>query len=263
MLGRTLSVLALLPVLTLTGAAPLRPATPATTLSMTLYLAGGTKPMSDVPVTVFYFPFNPPSRKFTPPVMAKVTTNAAGQFTATLDASMVPKTGLADVGAGPDAFNTVVAAVAPSQQTVFTNQVVQLGHPVTSAASAITNPDTGAPELAAKIPHPSGGPPDWAKPIASHYRYVLVLALNSGGGMRAAFHYTFDQSTAKQTAAGAAVSVNAPPQLTWGPFSVSGSTTESTDRGLDRHVYVNGAYHKFIWANYKWVEYWWETCTGA
>lgn len=264
MIRRILLVTGLLSaVLLSTGAAPPRTASPATALSMTLYLAGGSKPMSGVAVTVFYFPFDPPARKFTPQVMAKATTDAAGRFTAGLDTSMVPKTGLADVGTGPGAFNAVVVAVTASGQTVFANRVLQVGRAITSSASAVTNPDTGAAELAARVPRPSGGPPDWAIPIASHYRYIPVLALNNAGGMSAAFHYTFDRSTAKQTMAGAAVSVNGPPALSWGAFSVSGSTTESTDREFDRHMYVGGAYHKFIWANYKWVEYWWETCTAV
>jgi hypothetical protein len=106
-----LSLLLSLPVLA--GAAPQPDAMQTTTLSMTLYQAGGRQPMARVTVTVYYQPFSPPARHMLQ-VMARTITNKAGKFTVTLNTSMVPKTGLADVGTGPDAFNSQVIAVAPS-----------------------------------------------------------------------------------------------------------------------------------------------------
>jgi hypothetical protein len=92
-------------------------------------------------------------------------------------------------------------------------------------------------------------PANLAAQIASGYRYVPVLALNSAPGIRAAFSYTYDKSTAKQTMTGAAVSVNVG-QTGFGAFSVGSSTTESTDRQFQRAVYASGAYHKIIWVDY-------------
>jgi len=239
----------------LAGAAPQPAAAHATKLSMTLYLAGGRRPMADVPVTVYYEPFSPFARHVLP-VMARAVTNKAGKFTVTLNTSMVPKTGLADIGAGPDAFNSQVIAVAPSGQIVDSGQVLQAGRAVTATASAIMNPDTGKPELAAEHPVPPGQAPDSANEtqIGTTYRWIPVLALNDSGGMRADFDYTFDSSTSKQTVAGIAVSAEGPTSSNFGPFTVSGSSTESSDRSLSRNLYVNGNYHKMIWVRYRWVE---------
>jgi hypothetical protein len=211
--------------------------------------------MASVPVTVYYEPFNPPARHLLP-VMARTTTNKAGTFTVTLDTSMVPKAGLADVGSGPDAFNSQVIAVAPSGQIVDSGQVLQAGRAVTGTASAIMNPDTGKPELAAEHPVPAGQAPDSASEmqIGTSYRWIPVLALNDVGGMRADFEYTFDRSTAMQTVAGLAVSVEGPDSTSFGPFVASGSSTESTGRSLARDVFVTGDYHKIIWVRYRWVE---------
>ena len=85
---------------------------------MTLRQAGGTSPLAKANVIVFYVPFNPPA-KFDPPVMATARTSTSGKFKVTLNTDMVPHTGLADVGTGPDSFNTVVFALAPSKQVVF------------------------------------------------------------------------------------------------------------------------------------------------
>jgi hypothetical protein len=256
MIRRMFPVLGLLLSLpALAGAAPQQADARVTTLSMTLYLAGGRKPMADVPVTVYYQPFNPPVR-FTPPVMARAMTSKAGQFTVTLDTAMVPRTGLADVGTGPDAFNSRVIAVAPSRQIVDSGQVLQVGHATTATASAITNPDTSKPELAAKQPVPPGLSPDSASEmqIGTSFRWIPVLALNDAGGMRADFDYSYDSSTAKQTEAGLAVSVEGPMSTSFGPFGFGGTSTESTDRSLTRNVYVHGDYHKIIWVRYRWVE---------
>ena len=254
-------LLLLLSLPLLAGAAPQRTATQATTLSMTLYLAGGRQPMASVPVTVYYQPFSPPAR-YMLPVMARTMTNKAGTFTVTLDTSMVPNSGLADVGSGPDAFNSQVIAVAPSGQIVDSGQVLQAGRAVTATASAITNPDTGKPELAAEHPVPPGQAPDSASDmqIATSYRWIPVLALNDASGMRADFEYTFDRSTAMQTIAGLAVSVEGPTSTSFGPFTASGSSTESTDRSLTRDVFVHGDYHKIIWVRYRWVENQMEGC---
>lgn len=108
-----------------TAAAPQRPAASATTLLMRLMQAGNKSPFANVEVIVYYWPFNPPAH-FAPPVIATARTSARGKFSARLNTSMVPRTGLADVGSGPRAFNTVVFALAPSRQVVIWHQVMQL-----------------------------------------------------------------------------------------------------------------------------------------
>jgi hypothetical protein len=245
-----LALFLLLPVLVAAG--PRYHAMPETSLTITLHLADGTKPMANVPVTVYYRPFNPPTR-YKLQIMAQATTNSSGQLSTILNTTMVPKTGLADVGTGPDAFNAEVIAIAPSRQIVDAPQVLRLGHTNTVRASAITNPDTGKPELADEVRAAPGFPANSAAQIASSYRYIPVLALNDAPGMRATFTYTFDASTSKQTTAGTALALNAG-DAGFGPFSASSSTTESTDRSLTRHVYETGNYHKIIWADYKWIE---------
>src|SRR5580698_978005 len=142
---RVLAFLALLlSVPALAGIAPQHAST--TSLTMTLYLVGGRQPMADVPVTIYYSPFNPPA-KYKLQVMATTTTNDAGRFAAVINTAMVANIGLGDVGTGPDAFNSEVVAVAPSRQIVDSPQILQLGHAVTATAVAIASPDTGKPEL--------------------------------------------------------------------------------------------------------------------
>ncbi len=227
---------------------------------MTLTQAGSKAPFADVPVTVFYLPFNPPAH-FSPAVMAATKTTARGTFKVTLDTAMVPRSGLADVGAGPRAFNTVILAVAQSQQVVIWHQVLNLGTIASAAASALTDPATGDPELAAAVPRPQDGPPNNARQIGSHFRYVPVLAMNNAPGMHAEFTYTFDQSTSKQTMADAADSF-ATEGGSFGPFSAGGGTTELSDRSVTRNAQTKHAFHNIIWADYKFLEYFWVICRG-
>ncbi len=226
---------------------------------MTLTRAGGKTSFADVPVTVFYLPFNPPVH-FVPAVMATATTTARGKFKVALDTAMVPRSRLADVGAGPRAFNTVVLAVAQSRQVIW-HQVMNLGTTVSADASALTDPATGAPEVADAVPRPQDGPPNNARQIGSHFRYVPVLAMNNAPGMHVEFTYTFDQSTSKQTMADAADSF-ATEGGSFGPFSAGGGTTELSDRSVTRHAQAKHAFHNIIWADYKFLEYFWVICRG-
>jgi hypothetical protein len=229
-----------------------------TTLAMTLMQAGGKSPLGNADVIVFYMPFNP-TAKLSPPVMATARTSTSGNFKVTLNTSMVPHTGLADVGTGPDSFNAVVFALAPSKQVVFWHMVMQLGHAMSASTSAITDPATGAPALAAEVPNRPGHPPGNAEVIASSYRYVPVLDLNSAPGMQVVFNYTHDQTTTKQTMASAAVSTS----TNFGSFSlfsVGGGEVEMSDRSFSRTANVSGLFHKTIWADYKFLEYFWEVC---
>lgn len=225
---------------------------------MRLMQAGNKAPLANANVLVYYWPFNPPGR-FAPPVMATARTSARGRFSVRLNTSMVPRTGLADVGSGPRAFNTLVFALAPSRQVVIWHQVMQLGRATSATASALTDPATGAPELAALLPHHRGSPPGDAIVIGHSFRWVPVLAMNSAPGMHTVFTYTFDQSTAKQTMAEAADSLSES-FGTFGPFGVGGGETEMTDRSNTRHAKITGTLHDIVWAYYKFLEYDWLTC---
>src|ERR1700722_4505864 len=88
-----------------------------------------------------------------------------------------PKTGLADVGNGPDALNSEVIAVAPSRQIVDSPQILQLGHAGSATTTAIANPGTGKPELAAEVKATPKRPANTAVQIAITHRYIPVLAL--------------------------------------------------------------------------------------
>ena len=209
---------------------------------MTLRQADGTVPLANANVIVFYMPFNPPP-KFRPPVMATARTSADGTFKATLNTAMVPHTGLADVGTGLDAFNAVVFAVAPSKQVVFWHMVMQLDHAMSASTSAITDPATGSPALAAQFPHAPGSPPGNAIVIGHSFRYVPVLAVNSAPGMHVAFNYTHDQSTSKQTTAGAAVST-AENFGSFSLFSAGGGEVEIADRSFSPTAKLTGLWHK-------------------
>jgi hypothetical protein len=188
--------------------------------------------------------------------MGSAETNSAGRFSVVLDTSMVPRSHLADVGNGPDAFNTLIFGIAPSRQIVLWHEILQLGRATAGDASAIVNLATGAPELAE--PNPTHRVRVAGDQIASHYRYVPVLAYNNAPGMHTVFHYTFDASTGMQTMAGTAVATS--DGGGFGPFSFNGNSAESTDRSVSRDVPVKGEFHRIIWADYKWVETAMEGC---
>jgi hypothetical protein len=85
--------------------------------------------------------------------------------------------------------------------------------------------------------------------IASHYRYVPVLAMNDAEGMKTRLDYTYSASTGQQTSVTAATSADG---IGW---TQGGSVMEETDRDIYAPWSKSGIYHRYVWANYDFYEY--------
>jgi hypothetical protein len=145
--------------------------------------------------------------------MGSGTTGSSGTVSIPLDTSMLSDAG--DVGDGiPDAFNAIVTGFDSSGHVIWQREVITENATTAATASVLTDPATGAPVVA------SGAPPQCsptgsvtAELIATHYRYVRLLAENSSAGMSTQLAYTYNSSTARQTVIDAAVSANG---ASWG-----------------------------------------------
>ncbi len=231
---------------------PAASASTSTVLSMTFTDAG--RPMANASVSVYYYPFDEPDTGFTLQWMGSGTTNLAGAFSAALDTSMVQTSSLGDDGTGSnDAFNAVVYATDSSGHFAVQHVILHLNAATSDSASAITDPVTATayvatPNTAGTVVVPS------SQLINTSYRYVKILAMNSGYGLKTKLTYTWTSSTAKQTDIGTALSVNG------GSFSANGQVLEETNREVDAPLTESGSYHRYVWANYKFYEYQWYVC---
>jgi hypothetical protein len=247
-------ILAAAAAFSLLGLAPAGASSP-TILSMTLTEADGS-PFANSPVSVFYWPASPSSSgSFSLRLMGSGTTGSSGTVSIPLDTSMVSDAG--DVGGGiPDAFNAIVTGFDSSGHVIWQREVITENAATATTASVLTDPATGAPVVA------SGAPPQCsptgsvtADLIATHYRYVRVLAENSGAGMSTQLAYTYNSSTARQTVIDSAVSANG---ASWG---VGGGVLGETNSGVTAYWREKGIYHDYVWASYMFAEYKSTSCS--
>jgi hypothetical protein len=253
MLRKVLTALAaILPALLLTAG----PASGSSTaLSMSLTEADGSTPMANASVSVYYMPFNPTYGSwFWPTRMGSGTTDANGNFSLALDTSMVPTSGLADIGDGSnDGFNAVVFAMDPNGNYVQQNEVLELGTTTTDTASAHGTGGLSQPPIQGSTP-PGNTVSGFTglsscACLAQKYRYVPISVENSGSGMSEHLLFTVSSSVTKQTVIGSTITYN-----NGGSWQGNGSFTELSERsgGTDAPWNVDGSYHYFIWANYLW-----------
>jgi hypothetical protein len=198
-------------------------------------------------VDVFYEPANPPE-SYDAPLMGTGTTDASGNVLVTLNTSMVTDAG--DVGDGNGgAFNADILAIWGTGVggAAETNAVLEVGSTTHVQMSPDPN-ETVTPNL-------SGTPSAVRRHVGSGHSYVPVVAENSGGGIHTDFLMTHTTSTDRQTRVQAAISVDGT-----APFTVGSFWEEQTGRNYSIHWKVDQGYHKFVWANYGFWKWNYQTC---
>ena len=223
---------------------------------MTLTQANGL-PMAGAGLSVYYFP-SVISAGTQLQLMGSATSDSAGTVAFALDTSMVPAGDLGDNGDGvDDAFNAVVIGTDSAGDLIIHHEVITEGGVTTDSASALTD-GSGQPVLATPIsqvtdPQMAPTAPDGV--IGTDYRYVPVLAMNSGDGMSSQLNYTYSTSTGRQTNIETAIQYAGTTE-----WSDSGGMLEETDRTINAPWYYKGSIHRYIWASYLWDEYHFEGC---
>jgi hypothetical protein len=141
---------------------------------------------------------------------------------------------------------------------IIHHEVVTENQGTTDSASALMD-GPGQPAIAtpmSQVSDPQMAPTSTDGAIASDFRYVQVLALNSGDGMSSKLNYTYSSSTGRQTNIDSAVA-NA--GFSWG---IGGGVLEQTDRSVNAPWYYKGSMHQYIWASYLFDEYHFEGCVN-
>jgi hypothetical protein len=243
---------ALLPELALFASASSASASSATTLTMTLTEPDGSA-MAGADISVYYYP-----PVITPGVplqlMGEATGNSAGTVSLSLDTSMVPARDLGDVGdGGNDAFNALVVGSDPARHLIIHHEVLTLDTANGGTASAVADA-AGQPIAGPSVPHGTTPTtvPDGA--VASAYRYVQVLAMNSGAGMSSQLNYSYTSTTARQTV------VSVPLENVGAGWGLQGSMLEQTDRTINAPWWYGGSIHQYLWASYLFLEYHIQGC---
>lgn len=97
----------------------------------------------------------------------------------------------------------------------------------------------------------TAGRPLSQTPLAHTYRYSPITPLNSAPGLHAVLSYTYDTSVERQ-------SEFELPIETIAGLSLTGNQEEQTDRDVQTGWIAkskNGWYHRWIWADYYFIEY--------
>ena len=227
-------------------------ASSATTLTMTLTEADGSA-MAGADVSVYYYPSGITSGvPFQ--LMGEATSDSAGTVRLPLDTSMVSAGDLGDAGGGVnDAFNAVVVGSDPAKHLIIEHEVLTLNTGNSGTASALLDP-AGQPLVGPPVPQGTSSSlvPDGA--VASQYRYVQVLAMNSGEGMSTQLDYTYTSSTARQTV------ISVPLENVGAGWGLQGSMLEETNREVDAPWWEDGPIHQYLWASYLFLEYHIQGC---
>lgn len=257
MIRRVLVIVAALTLLPVLLAASASASAPATTVSMTYMNAAKTAPMAGAHVVVFFMqPGNGRlHNKTTLPQIGSGTADSNGNVTIALDTSAVPKSALADVGTGPDAFNATIWAWNSAGQYNVTQAVIQEGHPFSYRASAGIDTITGQPAVwsASAVAVLDG---DFARGLVpasqvqvdSVYRYSPITPLNDAPGLHATLKYTYTSSTSMQ-------SEFELPTTQYISVGLTDNQVEQTGRSTSTGVHQDKNYHRFIWADYYLIEY--------
>jgi len=185
---------------------------------------------------------------FTMTELASGTTDASGQFSATLDTSSIAPSDLADIGDGTsDAFNAVIEALDPSGNFTANWVIITEGSGYSGTASVNDPAPAGSP-AAAPAPPLSGK----SVVLAHGYRYTPVTPLNSGYGIQVVLNYTTSSETTRQTEVQEGVVAAS------GGVSVGAYQIEDQSRMITSPDSQSGSYHNWVWADYEYKEY--RTC---
>ena len=234
--------------------APASASASATTFSMTLTQADGISPVGYAAYEIVYMQpgdsDQPVGTNIPLTVLASGTASIQGAFTATLNTSSINPADLGDAvggGAFVDAFNADLIIQDDQGNQVLVPEIMRIGQ--ANADSASVGLATSASPTAAQNAAPL---PLSAPVLDSKYRYVPVTPLNSGDGMEAVLHYTYDTSVAKQTKVDTAVISTAPGGGGWGVGSMQ---LEEKDRSVHGVWKKDDSYHRWVWARYKFLLY--------
>jgi hypothetical protein len=253
LLGTILGLSGLL-AFALTGSASA--SAPSTVVSMTVMKAADTAPMAGAHVVVFFMP--PPGArngvKTTLPQIGVGTANTEGDVSLTLNTSAVPSDDLGSVGPNTsDSFNATIIAWDSSRQYSISQAIIQEGHTFSYRATAFTDRATGKPHLmstrwAASLNAgvKTGAIPAVEETVAHTYRYSLITPLNSAPGLRATLAYTYDTSVQRQSDFELPTTQNG--------LGLTGNQLEETDRTIKTGIKVKDSFHKWVWADYYFVD---------
>ena len=224
-----------------------------TTMTVQVKKVDGT-PASGADVAIFYMPFDeveaPIGGGGTYPLMDSGQTNFGGLFNATLNTSMVQTSSLGDNGDGQTqgSFNAkiVVTDTHTNLSAVTSTTVVY-----NASNGATTAVESSAGTLGTSVTCGIGGV-CWTV-LGYRYRYERVVAMNSAGGLKATFRYTPSSSVTKQTRTETAFKFEGETI-----FSAGGKILEQQARSATSPWIQSGSYHRYVWANYRWVHkrYW-------
>jgi len=217
---------------------------------MTFTQADGITVLANASVAVFYMQPSdsdlPEGTTINLAELASGTTNASGVIGAVLDTSAVAPSDLGDAGDGtPDAFNAMVAVQDQEGNQAIVDEIVTVNSSFSAGASV--NLESSPAQAARAVQFPTT-----AVTGPHRYRYTPVLPLNSGDGMQAVLHYTTSSSTAKQTKIESTILSTAPGGGGWG---VGQFQLEEKNRSIVAPYRKNNSFHHWIWARYKYVEY--------
>jgi hypothetical protein len=215
---------------------------------MTFTEADGITPMANAQVAVLYMQPSDADQPVGTTInfteLGSGTTAADGSFSTALDTSAVAPSDLGDAGDGtPDAFNAMVVAIDPAGNAAIVFEIMTVGSQFSGAASV------NEPAVAGQPATQSTAIPTTGIVLGTAFRYVPVTPLNSGYGMQAVLNYTINSSIQKETKVDIAVSNNQ------GGWESGGYLLEEQDRDSTSPYAVNGSFHDWMWASYKFVEY--------
>ncbi len=221
------------------------------------FVGPGGAPLVGAWVQVYVWPGDPPSAVGSSfslqPVVAGVA-DAAGSFRASLDRTTLASASPGDAADGAGAFNVMAIARAASQQAVW-HGVIALGATASATAQAVA---VGPPLITSGIGEEIE--PVSVTVVEEGYRYIRILAYNCAKGMTCDLTYTYTEGTSRETQAEIAYTYG-------GTWSAGGMLLEERGRTVETHWKKSGNYHRYVWANYKWLKYayncahcnpWWE-----
>jgi hypothetical protein len=232
-------------------------AAPSTMVSLTLMSARNSAPMAGAHVVVFFMqPGKGMGVKTTLPQLGLGTANSSGAASFSLNTAAVPTADLGSVGPDKsDAFNATIMAWDSSRQYNITQAVIREGQTFSYRATAGINPATGKPALLSAAWAKSlnkafnaGAIPAEQTEIAHVYRYSPITPLNSASGLHTTLSYTYETSVAKQ-------SEFELPSTQYGGISLTDNQLEETDRTVMTGIKEKDNYHRWIWANYYFIDY--------
>ncbi len=219
-------------------------------------ISGSGAPSGGSAVGLYLWPEDPPSSigsTFTLEPLASGWTDERGVFSTPV---AVPASA-AEVDAGADSFAVVVLARSGAEQGATTETVI----PGTEATVEVdTEPADSASTATLAAIEAETVEPVTVKVVDEGYRYIRILAYNCAKGMSCDLTYRVGSSDTRETKAQVAISYG-------GTWSAGGFLLEETSREGESHWKQTGAYHRYVWANYKWVKYafscahcnpWWE-----